>query len=298
MDKRCTTLFEIPRVSVIIPTYNRSFVLSRALKSVFQQSFRNFEVIVVDDGSTDALDYMLKLHSDQRMRVIKHFENKGAAAARNTAIKEARGDIIAFLDSDDEWHPAKLEEQIAHFDILREKNKNIMGSFTWFFLYRQNGERELRQFKKVKDWKHYFLEGCFISPGSTLIVDKKVYEYIGLYDESFKRFEDWEWLLRFSKKFDLIGYETPLSYIYQGEKPSYQNICFPMKKLIQIHKRNFSTHQKIKFLSACYLELFYSCIGRNIFRASYFFILAIATNPTVLRKVFTFFIKNKNNPTC
>jgi len=286
------TLSEVPRISIVIPTYNRSFVLSRAIKSVLQQSFHDFEVIVVDDGSTDSLDGVLNLYSDPRVRVLKHLENKGAAAARNTAIKAARGNIIAFLDSDDKWDSTKLEKQIAHFEILREKNKNIMGSFTWFFLHKQNGKKELRKFKKVINWKNYFLEGCFISPGSTLIMDKKAYEHVGLYDESFKRFEDWEWLLRFSKKFDLIGYEAPLSHIYQGEKPLYKTIQLPMKNLIKIHKKNLPFTQKMKFLGACNLELFYSCVEKNIFRAGYFFILSISMNPRLLNKFFSRLLKS------
>src|ERR1700722_1374407 len=96
--------FENPRVSIIIPVYNRSHTLSRALASVFQQTFKEFEVIIVDDGSTDALDDVLKLYADPRLHIYKHSINKGASAARNTGIKVAQGSLIAFLDSDDAWH--------------------------------------------------------------------------------------------------------------------------------------------------------------------------------------------------
>ena len=235
-------------VSIIIPVYNRELLLKRALQSVFQQSFKKFEVIVVDDGSTDNLEGVLKNFSDPRLKIIKHSNNRGAAAARNTAIKAAQGDLIAFLDSDDEWCPTKLEEQISHFDHIKKTNPRIMGSFTWFFLYRESGFVELRKFKKITNWKYYFLGGCLISPGSTFLVDKKSYESVGFYDESLKQLEDWEWLLRFSKKFDLVVCQKPLSHIYQGKRPLPHNVQSALQKIIQVNIQEFSGFEKIKFL--------------------------------------------------
>ncbi len=107
-----------PTVSVIIPTYNRANLVSRAIKSVLNQTYQDFEIIVVDDCSEDNTEEIVKSFNDSRIRYIKHKKNKGGSAARNTGIKRARGKYIAFLDDDDEWLPSKLEKQIMLFEKL------------------------------------------------------------------------------------------------------------------------------------------------------------------------------------
>lgn len=280
-----------PRLSIVMPVYNRKYVISRALESILQQTFKDFEIIIVDDASTDNLEDALNLYSDPRLRSLKHHENKGAAAARNTGIKAACGDLIAFLDSDDAWCVTKLEKQIAHFDKLRKKNKNIMGSFTFFFLHRQNGSLEERQFKPAKDWRKFFLAGCFISPGSTLLVDRKVFDIIGFYDESLQRLEDWDWLLRFSRKFDFAVCEILLSHIHKGQKPPYQSVSSSVQKITQKHLKALSASEKLKFLSTCSIELCYSCIRENFLKACLYLLFAVILNPFLFKKVFYVFIR-------
>lgn len=111
-------------ISVIIPCYNRSDVISRAVRSVFAQTYSNLEIIVVDDASEnrEKLELVLGENNDTRLRVIHHSENQGGAAARNTGVAHAKGEFVAFLDSDDEWLPTKLEKQ---FELASEqKNEN------------------------------------------------------------------------------------------------------------------------------------------------------------------------------
>ena len=102
-----------PPVSVVLPAYNRAGAIRGAVESVLRQSFTNFELIVVDDCSTDATAAEVAEIADPRVRLIRHAENRGASAARNTGIREARGPWVAFQDSDDEWLPLKLEKQMA-----------------------------------------------------------------------------------------------------------------------------------------------------------------------------------------
>ena len=101
-----------PQVSVVIPTYNRAHILGRAIDSVLQQTHRDLELIIVDDGSSDGTAALVRGIEDPRVRYV-HQQNRGVSAARNRGIAEARAEWLAFLDSDDEWLPQKLERQFS-----------------------------------------------------------------------------------------------------------------------------------------------------------------------------------------
>ena len=111
---------EEPTVSVIIPIYNRAHTIDRAILSVLNQIYKSFEIIVVDDCSTDNTREVIEKFGDKRIRYIRKKSNKGAAA-RNTGIKAVRGEYIAFLDSDDKWLPNKLDEQIKVLKVTSPK---------------------------------------------------------------------------------------------------------------------------------------------------------------------------------
>ena len=110
-----------PLVSVIIPTHNRADLVPLAIQSVLQQTYTNLECIVVDDASTDNTEETVRTIIDERIIYLRHENNKHASAARNTGIKYARGEFIAFLDDDDEWLPTKLEKQVPFLLNLHEK---------------------------------------------------------------------------------------------------------------------------------------------------------------------------------
>ena len=109
---------EKPTVSVIIPTYNRAHLIDRSIQSVLNQTYQDFELIVVDDRSTDNTEDIIRQfrEKDKRIKYIKHDKNKGGSAARNTRIKNSVGKYIVFQDSDDEWFPEKLEKQMKIFE--------------------------------------------------------------------------------------------------------------------------------------------------------------------------------------
>ena len=112
-----------PTVSVIIPTYNRAHLVGRAIQSVLEQTYKDFELIVIDDGSNDNTEYIIKefQKKDKRIKYIAYKKNKGGSAARNAGIKSSKGEYIAFLDSDDEWLSEKLEKQIRLFSSMPAK---------------------------------------------------------------------------------------------------------------------------------------------------------------------------------
>ena len=108
-----TTRHETPKVSVIVPTHNRADLLPRAVDSVLAQTYGDYEMVIVDDCSSDNTQDVIAGFSDPRIRSFRHDRNRGQSAAINTGIAHARGEYIGFLDDDDEWLPTKLEGQVA-----------------------------------------------------------------------------------------------------------------------------------------------------------------------------------------
>ncbi len=180
----------MPRVSIIIPTHNRVIFLKEALDSVIKQSFSDFELIVVDDGSTDGTADLVAKYPGVRYIYQK---NRGVSSARNLGIRSARGNFIAFLDSDDLWLNDKLKEQISFFDI--SPDASICQTEE---LWLRDGQKRNPK-KKHQKYSGYILKECLplciVSP-SAVMLKKEVFEKIGLFDESFPVCEDYDFWLR------------------------------------------------------------------------------------------------------
>ncbi len=195
----------IPKVSVIIPTFNRADLLAQAIDSVLSQSYTDFELIVVDDGSTDATQALLSRYRE-RIRYLFQ-ENRGVSAARNLGIKVARGRYICLLDSDDLWLRDKLKEQIR----LMKGDPKIRVSYTdevWI-----RGGKRVNQGKRHRKYSGWILRKllplCLISPSSVMI-ERGVFEEVGLFDESFPVCEDYDLWLRIGSRMPIHLIEKPL----------------------------------------------------------------------------------------
>lgn len=194
-----------PQVSVIIPTYNRGRVIKEAIDSVLAQDYTEFELIVVDDGSTDHTSDVL----DSYRNVIKVLsqKNKGVSAARNRGIAEASGKFIAFLDSDDLWLPQKLSTQIEFFnktpDALICQTEEV-----WI----RNGLRVNPKKRHKKPSGMIFklsLELCLVSP-SAVMIKRSLFDRVGEFDETLPACEDYDLWLRISSRFPIYLIDTPL----------------------------------------------------------------------------------------
>ena len=189
---------DVPTVSVIIPTHNRLQMLKRAIRSVLTQTYEHFELIVVDDNSTDDTEAVVASFEDNRLRYFKHDVNKGASAARNTGIKHANGEYIAFLDDDDEWLPTKLEKQVH---VIQNAPEKIGLVYCWMD-YFKNGKLVRKHhptlkgsvFDKVLDEQR--LGGC-----PTLLVRGTVINKVGMFDESLRRGNDGDFIRRVCRKY-------------------------------------------------------------------------------------------------
>jgi len=201
-------------VSVIIPTYNRARKVVRAISSVLKQTYKDVEIIVIDDGSSDETENILK-ELDRQIVTIVHKENLGVSAARNTGIRAAKGEFIAFLDSDDYWLPKKLEVQIDFFK--RCKSSLICQVEEMWF---RNGRRVNPGKKHEKPSGFIFgpsLKLCLVSP-SSVVLKRSLIDEVGLFDEDFPVCEDYDLWLRIASRHPIYLIEKQL-VVKEGGHP-------------------------------------------------------------------------------
>ena len=199
-----------PAVSVIIPTYNRAGWVCQAIDSVLAQEYKDFEIIVVDDGSVD--DTQMRLFGYKNKIRVHTQKNKGVSAARNAGISMAGGDLIAFLDSDDLWLPKKLSVQTDFF----QKHKDAMICQTEE-LWIRNGRRvnPKKRHKKLSGMIYEpSLDLCLVSP-SAVMIRSVLFDITGNFDESLPACEDYDLWLRISCRFPVYLIDEP-QIIKQG----------------------------------------------------------------------------------
>ena len=195
-----------PRVSVIIPTYNRAHLVGRAIQSVLDQTYDDFEVIVVDDGSTDNTMEVVSGFRDERIKYIQHPVNKGTpAAARNTGIRAARGELIGFVDSDDEWLPEKLQKQVDKFGT---SSINVGLVYGGYCVIDDQTKRMIRQVYPRK--RGYMLREMLRMSGPptsvlTPLVKADCFDRVGLFDETMIFAEDWDMFVRIAEHLEKIS---------------------------------------------------------------------------------------------
>jgi glycosyltransferase involved in cell wall biosynthesis len=248
----------VPVVSIILPTFNRAPVIDRAIHSALHQTFIDFELIVVDDASTDGTLELLAAIPDPRLRVIQHVENRGGSAARNTGIAEARGKYITFLDSDDKWHPDKLEKELA---IMEGEPENVGVVYSGFWRH-VNGKKSFVPFNWVKkkegDIHEQLLWRNFINTQS--LIRKNCFEVVGIFDEKAPKFQDWDLFLRISKRFNFAYTGEPLFDVFHSEKSITSNPevqISGLEYILRKHCADFSLHKEILAEQYYQLSLLY-----------------------------------------
>ncbi len=196
-----------PAVSVIIPTFNRAWILRDAVDSVLAQTHKDFELIVVNDGSTDETAALLAAYGN-RVSVLEQ-TNRGVSAARNAGVGASRGDLVAFLDSDDVWLPEKLAVQV---DFFRRHPEILICQTeeTWI----RNGRRvnpKNRHKKPSGDIFEPSLALCLVSP-SAVMMRRQLYEALGGFDEQLPACEDYDFWLRIGCRHPVALIDRPLIF--------------------------------------------------------------------------------------
>lgn len=200
-------------LSIIIPTFNRSSLLKRALESVCKQTFLNYEVIVIDDGSSDDTAEMVRTE----FPAVRYYyqTNRGVSSARNKGLESAIGSWIAFLDSDDEWLPQKLEKQFALLE-LNPTEKVCHTEEIWV----RNGVRvnQMKKHRKTGGWIFpQCLLLCAMSP-SSIIIHRSIFDDVGGFDTDLPACEDYDLWLRITAKYSVLYIEEPQIIKYGGHE--------------------------------------------------------------------------------
>lgn len=230
-----------PAVSVIIPAFNRAHCVAHAVESVLAQTFQDVEIIAVDDGSTDGTAEVLEKFGD-RVRLIRQ-KNRGVSGARNTGVKAARGEWIAFLDSDDRWHPEKLERQL---NALQKYSAKVC--FTRCVNAQNEILRDIDFIASTAREPEIFyvpdpVDSVCLSPRhpliQTMVAERAMLEQVGLFDESFHAAEDAEWIFRLSFLSGFLYIDRPLTTIfeYSSNSLTYTEKLGPLARRHQSYLR-------------------------------------------------------------
>lgn len=233
-----------PKVSVIIPTYNRAYILGKAIDSVLAQTYDNFELIIVDDGSTDNTEELVKSYKDERIRYCYTKINKGAAAARNYGIGNATCDYIAFEDSDDAWRPDKLEKQMKvmlddsnEVGFVYHKIAYDMGHGRVAILPSEEVPVESKSGNIYKQLLYDNLVDC-----PSLLVRKSCLDKVGVFDESLKALEDYDLALRLGKTYR-AGFVNEVlldsTFSYTGVSGSSINYLTASCMIVHKYKKDY-----------------------------------------------------------
>ena len=245
------------KVSVIIPTYNRGNLIIKSIKSVLNQTFKNLEVIVIDDGSSDNTEHLVNKITDKRLKYVKLSSNKGSSNARNIGIKNANGQFISFQDSDDIFYPNKIEKQLKNIinrnSILDFCKINVIYNSTYSYLI--PNKRQENSILKGDIFNELISRGNFISTQSMLIRTNYMKKH--LFDIDMPRLQDYDVILGMIPKVK-ISYTKEVLVDLHIQNNSITRSPRKLKKAINMllnKKYNFNRIQKTLFLKYLHFSL-------------------------------------------
>jgi glycosyltransferase involved in cell wall biosynthesis len=218
----------MPKVSIVIPAYNAMAYLPATVATVLQQTFSDFEVLIINDGSTDQITSWAAGLTDRRLRLITQV-NQGLSAARNAGITQAQGDYIAFLDADDLWVPSKLAKQVACFE--RDPAIGLVYTAVLFVdCQGQSTGRVMASDLTGNVWSELVKRNAIDCP-SSVMVRRECFDRVGLFDRTLRSIEDWDMWLRIAAEYPLAVIPEPLTH--------YRQVPNSMSKNYQVMEASF-----------------------------------------------------------
>ncbi|MBI4309661.1 MAG: glycosyltransferase family 2 protein [Candidatus Omnitrophica bacterium] len=234
-------------VSVVISTYNRRDKLKRAVTSALNQTVQEFELIVVDNASTDATEEMVKSIKDPRLRYIKHETNKGGPAARNTGIRAAQAPLIALLDDDDEWFAQKLEKQVQRIKQAPDKTGLVYAGTEIYDEHKRHVQQVNRPRYRGNVY-HRLLLSTILGSVSSVLIKRECFDKAGLFDEQLTSCQDWDMWLRIAQYFEFDFVDETLARInMHGEQIStnFAALIPGRSRMVAKHEQEFKQHPEI-----------------------------------------------------
>ena len=274
----------LPKVSVIIPTYNRAHLIERSIRSVLDQTYQDFELIVVDDGSTDNTEEIVARFDDDRIRYIRRNQSSGSPAApTNTGIKAARGEYIAIQDSDDEWLPGKLEKQMRVFD---NASARVGIVYTDMWRVSEDGKKKYWHSPRIMPEESIVYRDAlgyrvmYIGT-QTLVVKGECFSKAGLFDEKLPNFIDTELLIRMSRYYYFYHIEEPLvNYFATASSISLNREADITARKLILEKHFEDIKKDRKILARHYFGIgALLCVNGEVKPARSYLIKAIVTYP-------------------
>lgn len=251
-------------ISIIIPTYNRAELLENSVLSAIRQTYKETEILIVDDGSTDnTQDVVKKIQTkfpQKTIRYIKQEQNQGPAVARNTGITESLGEYIAFLDSDDAWMEDKLSKQMKALEASREDTAMVYCEYIYHDIHGEEGISPSRELKpEIKSGN--MLLSLLVIPmigTPTMLIKKKCLLDVGMFDVTLRSLEDYELSLRIAKRYKIVFLAEPLMHVYaRRESVSFQvqHVLETRAKIIATYEMELKENGLYASVEGIYLEL-------------------------------------------
>lgn len=253
MNQMCTQQKSTKDVSIIMPTYNRADTLPRAVQSVLDQSHQHFELIIVDDGSDDNTEQVVQSFKDSRVQYVQS-EHKGASAARNCAIARSKCDYIAFLDSDDQWHPDFLLTLLEYL-INADPKVGVVFCSYWYYSKSSKIYKPENCVFTQGNILPELLKGNFVALPAAIIKKECILKSHG-FDETLPCRHDWELWIRIAMQWEFQYIDKPLLNVYRMDSSistNHQHMIEGWAPLIRKHITLFSKYPDI--LSCHYLKI-------------------------------------------
>jgi len=258
----------MPKISIVIPVYNKEKYIIECMESVLSQTYKDYEIVVINDGSTDNTENLLQFYKS----VIRYFyqENKGVAEARNLGILNARGEYISFLDSDDVWLPSKLEKELG----LIERDKEIGLVYSNGYIINEKGKKcNINFFQINTPYRKMVLNKLFKNdfiPTSSVLVRKECFQKVGLFNSSLSSAEDYDMWMRISYLYKIDYVDFPLIKYRDNPEGISKNLDNALKGVLKALEKNRKNYFSLKGTSSLvkgyifkkrYSDVFYN-IGR------------------------------------
>ncbi|MDA0265973.1 MAG: glycosyltransferase family A protein [Cyanobacteria bacterium] len=278
-----------PLVSIIIPAYNASSLISEALDSVARQTYPKWEVIVVEDGTKDGTEGILKEFSshfdDERVHYIHHLENKGVSATRNTAMAASNGEYIAFLDHDDTWDDCHIDSLMNY---LESESKDLVFSIARSIKFDRSKDLGM-QGPSRKEWENFpssLLDYCYI-PVSSVVLRKTVYEKIGGFDVRLSKAEDLDyWIRCIDNNISFGFFSKPTNTYRQGSPTSATSnkedlLIGHAQVLRKHHRKKITPHRYIQgaILARHHLGVARRNLKKDLLKSTQFFLYSWRLSP-------------------